>query len=70
MREASNDELLKRINDLLSDLEATEIRLEKYKRALNHIAMLGHGELAYTSEFTEQVMQIAHKALTGRDRGL
>lgn len=40
------------------------------KDALNQIAMLGRGELAYTSDFTEQVMQIAHKALTGKDRGL
>lgn len=44
--------------------------IDALKSALNKIAMLGHGELAYTSEFTEAVMQIAHKALTGRDRGL
>lgn len=44
--------------------------LEKYKRALNHIAMLGCGGKAYTSDFTEDVLNIAHKALTGRDRGI
>lgn len=46
------------------------IELNAAESALNQIYILGKGELAYTSAFTEQVMQIAHKALTGKDRGL
>lgn len=42
----------------------------KFCNALNQIAMLGSSGLAYTSEFTEKVLNIAHRALTGRERGL
>jgi hypothetical protein len=43
---------------------------DTFKAALNQILMIGSSELAYTSEFTERVLNIAHKALTGKDRGL
>ena len=36
---------------------------DKLNTALNKIAMLGSGELAYTSDFTEQVLKIATEAL-------
>lgn len=47
-----------------------EDKAEKFERAINHIAMLGRGELAYTKDFTEECMKIAHRALTGKERGL
>lgn len=38
-------------------------KIEKYEHALNKIAMLGMGEMAYTSDFTEAVNMLARKAL-------
>lgn len=55
------DELIKQLKRSLS-ISAEEIN--SLSTALNRIAIIGSGELAYTSEFTEQVNSIAREALT------
>lgn len=43
---------------------------KKLNSALTQIYFLGKGELAYTKDFTEEVLNIAHRAITGKERGL
>lgn len=40
-----------------------QLRAEKFKDALDRIAMIGMGPMAYTSEFTNKVNGIARAAL-------
>lgn len=44
---------------------AKEEQQQKYLTALNKIAILGMGELAYTAEFTERVNMIVREVLSG-----
>lgn len=57
-------------NDLIKTVKICTKEVDALKSALNMIAILGCGADAYTSKFTEQVMDIVYKALTGKDRGL
>lgn len=47
----------------MTELEEAKARIKELELALNKIAILGSGEYAYTSEFTELVNGIVREAL-------
>lgn len=46
-----------------AEISILKYKIDKFEAALNRIGMLGMGELAYTSEFTEKVTGIVRGVL-------
>ena len=63
MSERVLTETEERLKLAIIESEINRQQVEKYKRALNRIAIIGSGEKAYTSDFTNEVMGIVREVL-------